>query len=187
MKRYAMVMMLLSIFLTGCVAAVVAGAAGGLVIYDKRSVVMMESDARIFYQINKTIVRDPAFHDSHIVITSFNQMVLLAGQTPKASLRVLAEKIARKTPNVQRVYNEITIQSPVSFSQRSQDTWITSQVRAHMLTKKGLESGSIRIVTENSVVYLIGIATREQADLAVQVARQVKGVRKVVKIFRYIT
>jgi len=56
-----------------------------------------------------------------------------------------------------------------------------------MLTTKGLESGSIRVVTENTVVYLMGIATHEQANLAVNVARKINGVSKVVKVFRYIT
>lgn len=179
------VVLLLSAMLTSCVAAVVAGAAGGLVVYDRRSMVMIERDARIFYLVHKAIASDPRFHHSRIVVTSFNQVVLLVGQTPTASLRVLAEKIAKDTPNVSRVYNEITIEPPTTFGQRSKDTWITSQVRTKMMTKKGLESGSIRVVTENGVVYLMGIVTHQQADLAVDVARHVDGVQKVVKVFRY--
>ncbi len=173
--------------LTSCVAAVVAGAAGGLVVYDKRSFSTIEKDARIFHLIHTDIVTNPEFKDSHIVVTSFNQVVLLTGQTPTASLRVKAENIAKKTPQVKRVYNEITIQEPTSFSQRSKDSWITSQVRAKMLAKKDLKSGSIRVVTENSEVFLMGIVTREQSDLAVEVARQVSGVSKVVKVFQYMT
>ena len=173
--------------LTSCVAAVVAGAAGGLVVYDKRSFSTIEKDARIFHVIHTDIVTNPEFKDSHIVVTSFNQVVLLTGQTPTASLRVKAENIAKKTPQVKRVYNEITIQEPTSFSQRSKDSWITSQVRAKMLTKKDLKSGSIRVVTESSEVFLMGIVTREQSDLAVEVARQVSDVSKVVKVFQYMT
>ncbi|MCH9756458.1 MAG: BON domain-containing protein [Gammaproteobacteria bacterium] len=171
--------------LGGCVLGVVA-AATGLVVYDRRSVVMIERDARIFHLIHTEIVTDPKFHHSHIGVTSFNQVVLLVGQTPKASLRVLAEKISRETPKVRRIYNEITIGEPIAFSDRSKDTWITGEVRAKLLRKKDLESGSIRVVTENSVVYLMGIATPEQAALSVDVARQVKGVHKVVKVFQYV-
>ena len=180
------ILLLLSMLLTGCIAAVVAGAAG-MVVYDRRSVVMIESDARIFYVVNTAIASDPRFRGSHIVVSSFNQTVLLAGQTPTASLRVVAEKIAQSTPNVDRVYNEITIQQPSTLTQRSKDSWITGQIRGKMLTTKGLESGSIRVVTENTVVYLMGIATHEQANLAVNVARKINGVSKVVKVFRYIT
>lgn len=187
MKIRSIIFLLISILLTGCVAAVVAGAAAaGLVVYDRRSVVTLESDARIFHRVHKAIVSDPRFRDSRIVVSSFNRVVLLVGQTPTASLRVVAEKIAQNTPNVRRVYNEVAVGYSIPLSQRSKDSWITSQVRSLMLTKKGLESGSIHIVTENGVVYLMGIATHEQADLAVSVARQMKDVQKVVKVFQYI-
>ncbi|WED42940.1 BON domain-containing protein [Legionella cardiaca] len=186
MKIRAIIFLLVSALLTGCVAAVVAGAAAGLVVYDRRSFSMIESDTRIFHLIHKEIVTDPRFQDSRILVSSFNQVVLLVGQTPSASLRAMAQKIAQNTPNVRRVYDEITVNYPIPLSQRTKDSWITSQVRSLMLTKKGLESGSIRVVTENGVVYLIGIATHEQANLAVSVARQINGVQKVVKVFQYI-
>lgn len=184
MKNKIVLFLLLSSFLTSCVAVFVAGAAG-MVVYDRRSMVMLESDARIFYKINTAITANPRFRDSHIVVSSFNQIVLLVGEASSEELRLLAEKIAHTVPNVQRVYNEIAVQPAVPFAQLSQDSWITGQVRGLMLTKKGLESGSMRVVTENSIVYLMGIATQEQANLAVNVARQVRGVNKVVKVFRY--
>ena len=186
MKRLTVIFLLICSILTGCGVAVVVGAAAGMVVYDRRSMSTIESDARIFYNLNKSIVGNPSFRGSHIVITSFNQIVLLVGQTSSPELKELAGKMAKSTPNVFRVYNQITIQPPSSLTQRSKDTWITSQVRTEMLTKKGLESGSIRIVTEDGVVFLMGIASHEQANLAVDVARRVQGVKKVVKVFRYI-
>ena len=184
-KFKALVFVLVSGLLTGCVAAVFTGAAVGLV-YDRRSVSTMESDARLFHVIHTAIVTNRQFADSRILVTSFNRVVLLVGQTPTASLRVLAEKIARDTPGVQRVYDEVSVGNPISLTQRTKDSWITGQVRSSMLAKKGLESGTIRIVTEDGVVYLMGIVTDQQSLLAVDVARRVDGVRKVVKIFQYI-
>lgn len=178
-------MLLASTILTGCVVAVVAGAAAGLV-YDRRSVTTLEADARLFHVIHKGVVSNPQFRDSRILVTSFNRVVLLVGQTPTASLRVVAERIAQNAPGVKRVYDEISVGNPLPLTQRSKDSWITGQVRSNMLTRKGLESGSIRIVTENGVVYLMGIVTQEQASLSVDVARRINGVRKVVKIFQYI-
>ncbi len=185
MKIRSLIFLLISSLLTGCVAAVLVGTAAGLIVYDKRSVVTIESDARIFHRVHTAIITDPRFRHSRIVVTSFNRVVLLLGQTPTASLRVVAEKIAQKMPNVKRVYDEISVDYPIALTQQTKDTWITSQVRSLMLTKKGLESGSIRVITENNVVYLMGIATHEQANLAVSVARQVNGVQKVVKVFQY--
>jgi osmotically-inducible protein OsmY len=137
--------------------------------------------------VHKAIVKDPRFHASRILISSFNGIVLLVGQTPTASLRVVAEKEALATPHVRRVYNEVTVDYPLSISKRSKDSLITAEVRSKMLTQKGLESGSMRIVTENGVVYLMGIATHEQANLAVNVARKINGVNRVVKVFQYVT
>ena len=173
--------------MVGCAAVVVVGAAGGMAVYDRRSVSTMERDARVFYVVRKAIVTDPRFRDSRIMVSSFNQVVLLVGQTPTASLRGVAEKIVHDTPNVRRVYDEITVDYPISLTERSKDSLITGQVRSNMLTQKGLESGTIHIITERGVVYLMGIVTASQGDLAVEVTRQVNGVQKVVKVFQYIT
>lgn len=186
MKIKIIICLLINLLLTGCAAIVAVGTAGGAVVYDRRSLPMMERDARIFYVVNKSIVSDPRFRYSRIVVTSYNQIVLLTGQTSVASLRVVAEKIARSTPQVWRVYNEITVDPVLALSRRSNDLLIATKVRSSMLAKKGLESGSIHIVTDNGIVYLMGVVTRAQADLAVYVARQVSGVTKVVKVFQYI-
>ena len=183
----AVIFLLMGTLLVSCAAVVVVGAAGSMAVYDRRSISTIERDARIFYVVHKSIVTDPRFHDSRILVSSYNHVVLLVGQTPTASLRVVAEKIARSAPNVRRVYDEITVDAPLSFTQRSKDTLMTTQARSNMLTEKDLESGSIRIVTENGVVYLMGIVTQEQANIAVNVARHVPGVTKVVKVFQYIT
>lgn len=184
-KLKSIAVLLVSTLLASCVVAVVAGAAAGMV-YDRRSVSTMEADARLFHVIHTTIVTDPQFRDSRILVTSFNRVILLVGQTPTSSLRVVAEKIARSAPGVVRVYDEVTVENPIPLTARTKDSWITSQVRSNMLTKKGLESGSIRVVTEHGAVYLMGIVSSEQATLAVDVARRVNGVNKVVKIFQYI-
>ena len=187
MKQLPVILLLISSLLSGCVAVVVAGAAAGMIVYERRSVTALERDTRIFHRVHTEISNDQRFRDSRIIVVSYNQVVLLIGQTPDASLRAVAENMARNTPSVRRVYDEITVGDTVSIGTRSKDTWITGQIRTLMLNKKGLESGSFRIVTEGGVVYLMGVVTREQANLAVDVARQVNGVQKVVKVFQYIT
>ena len=98
MKVRSFLLVLSSILLAGCVAVVVAGAAAGLVVYDKRSLSMLESDTRIFHVIHKAVVSDPRFSGSRILVSSFNRVVLLVGQTPTASLRVLIGKNCAKHP-----------------------------------------------------------------------------------------
>ncbi|MBI2786219.1 MAG: BON domain-containing protein [Legionella longbeachae] len=184
-KIKSVVLLLAAAILTGCVAAVVTSAVAGMV-YDRRGVITMEADARIFHLVHKALVTNRQLSDSRIIVSSYNRVVLLVGETPTTSGRILAEQIARSTPGVYRVYNEITVGYPIPLTTRSKDSLITSQVRSSMLAKKGLESGSIRIVTENRVVYLMGIVTEQQVSLAVDVARRINGVNKVVKTFQYI-
>lgn len=179
-------LMMLWMSLSGCVPALLAGAAGSYIVYDDRSMRALEKDARIFHVIHKGLVRNRQLQGSRIQSNSYKQVVLLTGQAPYASQRAIAEKIARSAPNVRKIYNEITIQHPIGMLQRTEDSGITSNVRSHMLAKKGLESGAIRIITENGVVYLMGDVAHPQADLAVEVAREIRGVQKVVKVFQYL-
>lgn len=181
-----LISLLIGSLLTGCVAAVVAGAAVAGLVYDRRSVNTITSDARLFHIIHARIASDPRFRNSRILVTSFNRVVLLVGQTSSGLLKQMAGQMARSIPEVERVYNELTVAHPIPYSERNHDTWITSQVRTAMLTRTDLESGSIRIVTERGIVYLMGIATLKQSNLAVDVARRIDGVNKVVKIFQYI-
>jgi len=177
--------LLLSGLLVSCAGVVVVGAAGSMMVYDRRSLPTIEKDSRIFYVINNAIAKNRGFYHSHVSITSHNQIVLLTGEVTSEDLKIQAEKIAQGTPNVQRVYNELTINEPISIRQRSKDTLMTGEIRSKMLAKEGLASGSIRIITENANVFLMGTVSREQSNLAVNVARQVEGVKKVVKIFQY--
>ena len=177
---------LIALMLSSCFAAFVAGgaAATGLVVYDRRPVAIIEQDLRIAHRINQEIVTNRQFSDSRIIVISFNQMVLLLGEVRTPVLKGIAERIAQKESGVHRVYDEMRVGYPISLEQKTKDTLLTGKVRSQMIVEKGLKSGSVRVVTEDGVVYLMGIVTPVQARIAVDVARQVDGVRKVVKVFQ---
>ena len=172
--------------MTGCVAVFVAGAAaGGLIVSDQRDMTTLRDDLYIQHQLSTRFARNRAFYDSHLVASSFNRVVLLVGETPMPAVKVEAGRLAKHMEGVNLVYNEIQVRHPITLSARSQDALITSDVKTRMLAKPGLRSGSIKVVTEQGVVYLLGFVSHAQADLAVQVARRAAGVRQVVKIFQY--
>ena len=116
----------------------------------------------------------------------FHQVVLLAGQVSSTSLKIKAETIAQRTAKVDRVYDQLDVGQPISMKQQSLDAWITSEISAKMLTAKGFRSGAIKVVTNSSVVYLMGIVKKKQAEKAVKIARNTNSVGKVVKVFQYI-
>ena len=173
--------------LSSCIPAafVVGATVGGVVIYDRRTISTMLQDREIANRAQATLDAAPQLRGTHIVVTSFNHIVLIVGQTPAPEQRALAENLISKIPNIKRIYNRITIAAPSSTLVRTNDAWITSKVKTMMLAKPGLHSGEIKVLTENSVVYLMGIVTRKQAQLAIGVARQVAGVQEVVTIFEY--
>lgn len=187
MKRL-LTLICLTFTLQGCifVAGAAAGAAAIAVVYDHRTLSNTLQDTQISNKISNKIKTIPALYtDSHIDVTVFNRVVLLTGETPNPAWRQQAEDIARSVPNIQKIYNQITIQGPTSSLTRTSDSWITTKIKGQMLATEDLKSGSMKVVTENGVVYLLGIVTRQQADIAVDIARQVSGVQKVVKVFQY--
>jgi len=181
-------LIMLAVSLEGCffVVGAAAGAAGVAVVYDHRKVEKVIQDQRVAKNVSDKIAADADLRNqSHIEVTSFNQIVLLTGQTTTEEYKEQAGDLARTVPEVNRVYNEITIKGPTSSLTRASDSWITAKIKTEMLATEGLKSGTIKVVTENGAVYLMGIVTKDQAGMAVDIAREVSGVQRVVKIFQY--
>ena len=127
-----------------------------------------------------------AFDDAHLVVVSYNGYVLLAGQVHNEALKAEATEVVRKIRNVRRIYNELEVASPSSTLTRSSDTWITTKVKSYLLGKSGIEGGRVKVVTEDGVVYLMGLATQAEADRIADTASGISGVQRVVRIFEII-
>ena len=186
MKKLFIVLMILSI-LPGCIpVAFVAGAtAGGAIVYDKRNLKTMMHDREIANRAQAKINNSAALRNAHVSVASFNRIVLIIGQTPTPRQRALAYELVSSVPGIKRIYNRLTMAAPSSSLARANDAWITSKVKTMMLAKSGLHSTQIKVITENGVVYLMGVVGRKQAQLATNVARRVDGVQEVVKVFEY--
>ncbi|MCA0894234.1 BON domain-containing protein [Microbulbifer agarilyticus] len=128
----------------------------------------------------------PELKESNIDVTSFNGVVLLTGQVSSNDLRNLAGQTAQQVHSVRQVYNEIQVRGTTSVLARTSDTWLTTKVKGALMTDKEIDSGRIKIVTENGVVYLMGLLTRQEAENAAEKTRTVGGVQKVVKAVEYI-
>ena len=190
MNKHTFLIPLVFVFcLSACVpvALVAAGATvGGAIVYDKRGVKNIAQDRNTGSQALKKISDDPQLQSqTHITIATFNNIMLLAGQAKTDELRTRVYQIASDIPNLKLIYNEISIETPTTQSVQTHDAWITTKVKSAMLAEKGLNSTQIKVITENSVVYLMGIVTHKQADLAASVASTVSSVAKVIRIFEY--
>ena len=173
--------------LQGCVEMAVVGAgAAAMASDDRRSVGAQTEDKEIGLRGESRI--GDAFGDrAHVNVNSYNRNVLLTGEAPDAAAKTQIEKIVREIPNVRGVVNEIQIAGVSSYSARGNDSYLTSKVKARFVDNGGNFSvNQVKVVTENGVVYLLGLVTRKEAEAAVEIARTTGGVQKVVRVFEYV-
>jgi len=127
-----------------------------------------------------------AFDSAHLVAVSYNGIVLLAGQVESEALKSDAQQAAERIKKARHVHNELEVGGPISYFARAADGWLTTKVKARLFANKRTKASKVKVVTENGVVYLMGLLPRDQADDAVEVARRVYGVQKIVKVFEYL-
>jgi len=126
------------------------------------------------------------YHNAHLTIVSYNGFVLLAGQVPSEDLKTLAADVVREVDDVRRIYNELEIGPAVTAGTITNDTWITTQVKSKLLASSDTPGTRVKVVTENSVVYLMGLLTEAEADRVALEAAEVSGAERVVKLFEII-
>lgn len=194
MKRFCLRISLpfLLFFLSGCIPVIIAAVgatAGGAIIYDKRTSAVMLQDQDITNKVLANLNSDIALKNSsaRVSIATFNHVVLMVGQAQSDELREMAYEDVRRTPGIKRIYNQVEVSPKLTAWDQSGDAWITSKVKTAMLAKPGLSSSQIKVVTENKIVYLMGLVTPHQARLATEAARHVSSVKKVVQVFEYET
>lgn len=173
--------------LQGCVAVVVGGAVmGTLAATDRRTFGAQTEDKAIVLKGEMAVKR--ALGDAaHVNVNSFNRVALLTGEVADAQARATAEKEVKAIQGVLAVQNELVVSGLSNFSARSSDVVITTKVKASIVDTKDLYSSAFKVVTEAGTVFLMGRVTHREGDLAARVAAGVNGVRKVVKVFEYIT
>jgi osmotically-inducible protein OsmY len=177
-----------SMLLTGCVPLLVAGAVGGtaLVASDRRSVGAQADDEAIELKVANNI--GTGYGDRvHVNVTSYDGIVLLTGEVPTQDLVKSIGDIARSTAKVRKVENEVTVGPVSSVGSRTNDSYITSKVKARFVEANKFAPNHVKVVTERQVVYLLGLVRRDEADTAAQIAATTSGVVRVVKLFEYIS
>ncbi len=175
--------------LPGCVPLLVGTGATGavMVAVDRRTSGMQVEDERIEQKFSAQ-VRAELAEAGRIIPTSFNRVLLLTGEVRNAQDKAKAEALAQNVENVRVVVNELEVVAMVSaLGQRTKDTFITSKVKASFLDAKDLQANTLKVVTEQHVVYLMGLVTERESKRAAEIARGVNDVRKVVRVFEVIS
>jgi len=174
-----------ALLLQGCVGMAVVGAgSAAMSAMDRRTTGVQIEDERIEL-VSSNRCGEKFGDKAHINITSYNRNVLLTGQVADAAARDEVEKIVRGVPNVRGITNDLQVGPLATLSSRASDAGTTGKVKARFVDAGKFNAVHVKVVTEASVVYLLGIVTEAEANDAVEVARTTGGVRKVVKVFEY--
>jgi len=189
MHRLATVLLLCAMLpLTGC-GSLLATMQADTIEEDpgERTLGRMIEDSNIETKATVNIhAADEAFHDAHVVIVSYNGYVLLAGQVNSEELKAKATAVVRKVRGVRRIYNELEIAAPSSGMTRTSDAWITTKVKSWLIGASDIEGTRVKVTTENGVVYLMGLATRDEVERISEKAAGISGVQRVVRLFEII-
>ncbi|NQY62157.1 MAG: BON domain-containing protein [Alteromonadaceae bacterium] len=194
LKAAAITSMLAGIsLLQGCIAAAVVTIVGGATVAnDQRSLGNQIDDQKIEIVAHNELAKEQNLVDNtNLQVVSVNGSVLIVGQAPNTYLRDHAIKTLNKVSGIVQIHNQIRIGNIVSIATRTNDIWLTSKVKAALiakdglLNKGGLDSSNVKVITENGEVFLMGLMTKTDANIAVDIARNVGGVNRVFKIFEY--
>ena len=175
------------LLLQGCLPLAVGAAAGGaaMVATDRRSTGTQLDDEIIEDKIVAT-VNQRFKGDFHVNATSYNGIVLLTGEVPAEAAKADIAEIARTTPKVRAVQNELAIGIVTDLGSRSNDSLITSKVKTRFVEANKFQINHVKVVTERGVVYLMGLVRRGEGDAAAEIARTTSGAQRVVKVFEYV-
>ena len=176
------------LLLQGCVPLLIGGAATGVgAAHDRRTLGAIIDDENIEIKAAAAIGLDANINKLvHVNITSMNGIVLLTGEAATAEARDRVLTHLRAVNGVRRITNELRDAPPSKLGSRSKDSLITSAVKSRFLVTRHLDPTRVKVVTEAGVVYLMGLVTRAEGDLAAEQAATIEGVTGVVKVFEYI-
>jgi osmotically-inducible protein OsmY len=189
MRRLAVVGALIGSTLaaSGCIPLAATGmAVSAMAALDRRTVGAQTEDTEIELRASSRM-SDAIKGSKGVAVTSYNRRVLLTGQVPDEAGKADAERAVREIRGVREVHNELETANRVSFSTTANDTAITARVKAGFLEQKALNTNAVKVVTENGVVYLMGLVTEREGPAYATVASRVPGVRRVVTLYEYVS
>lgn len=177
----------ISLMLQGCFPIAAAGVtAGAFAVADRRTLATQGVDEEIEVKAMAQIEQQFG-QRAHVNVTSFNRRVLLTGEAAHPEVRDKIEALVRALPNVHELINDIRHAGNSSFASRSNDSYITTKIKARFIDVGKYPSHRVKVVTENSTAYLIGLVTQAEIDDAIHIARTTTGVQKVVNVAEIIS
>lgn len=186
LARSVLAAAILASAVSACAPLMLGGAVTSVVVASDRrtSGAQLEDQGIELRSANR--LRDVLGERGSVSVTSYNRQVLLTGQVPDETARARATEVVRGVPDVRTVFNELALSGVTSLTSQANDTTVTGNVKARLLRDERVPGTQIKVLTEAGVVYLMGLVTKAEADVATDIARTTSGVTKVVTLFETI-
>ena len=182
----SLVILCAALSMSGCAGLFIAGAATTAnLVTDTRTTKEIWQDNNIEFEVAAIGNKAPFKGKARVVASSYNGTVVLMGQAPTQDLISELESKAREVNGVKNIHNQIKQKEPLSVTQISNDSWITTKVKSALLTDSELNGVKVKVITEDSDVFLFGYVTPEQSERATEITRNISGVKQVIKGFQY--
>lgn len=153
--------------------------------YDSRRVTKIFKDDELAHHLRNEYKQMVEFKDSEIRVVVFDKVLLILGQTPTATQRKLIHNVAVDYAKNRRVVNRMSVEGPISTITHTSDAWITTKIKAQLISGYFFKAGQFKVTTENGVVYLLGNVSTKESALATKLSRETTGVRRVVTLFEH--
>lgn len=177
---------LLTLSLSGCAGIFIAGAATTAnLVTDTRTTKQIWNDNNIEFEVAAITNKQPYRGNVRITASSYRGSVVLMGQATTDSERRAFENQAKEVAGVESIHNQVRVKEPLTISAISNDSWITTKVKSALLANADLNGIKVKVITEDSEVFLLGVVSREHADIVTEVTRNVSGVKQVIRAFEY--
>lgn len=125
----------------------------------------------------------PELLDLDIKAHTFNDVLLITGTVESVTQQSQIKELLSKLDKQVRVFNEIEIGPKVEKGGfNTTDEWISARLKARMLFTEGFPASRLKVITHNRTVYMMGALTNQETEMAILMARQVKGITKIVKL-----
>ena len=176
----------LGLILSACAPLIIGGAVAAVSLAeDRRTTGVFVDDENIE---NRALlkVKTRFGNQIHINITSYNRQVLISGEAASEALKRGVEEEVLTVDGIKRVHNEMSVGPQAGVIAVTNDARLTTIVKTRFLEANRFQANHVKVVTEASVVYLLGIVKRAEAEAASRLASTTSGVVRVVRLFEYL-
>jgi osmotically-inducible protein OsmY len=176
-----------TLLLQGCAGIIIgAGMSAASIAHDRRTIGTQVDDKTTASRISTALSNDKAINQqTSISVQMFNGNALLVGQAPTQALIQQAESLASTVNNIKKLHNQIRLGPPIPANIVAHDVWLASKIKTQLIADKRIDGLHIEIEVENGEVFLMGLVSKKESNIAVDITRNIKGVKQVIKAFEY--